>query len=127
MISSAGRAIQNAECRTSLSPLNSRKAASGLALAPLHIRAGCAYKTVYNSKTMDDTTALHTAARRYCQQRFSDWIQTYKDLQSKQKWQVNDLFQPGWDYSEKAYRTFPRYRVARAIQVEVERLKPDCE
>jgi hypothetical protein len=76
---------------------------------------------------MDDTTALHTAARRYCEGRFSDWFQDYKDLQTKEKWQVENLFENGWDYSEEAYRIFPRYRVARAIQVEVERLTPDFE
>lgn len=76
---------------------------------------------------MDDTTALHTAARRYCQQRFSDRFQNYKDLQAKEKWQIEDSFTRGWHYSEDAYRIFPRYRIDAAIQVEVERLTPDCE
>jgi len=76
---------------------------------------------------MDDTTALHTAARRYCQQRFADWFQDYKDLQAREKWQIEDSFASGWHYSEDAYRIFPRYRVDEAIQVEVERLTPDRE
>jgi hypothetical protein len=76
---------------------------------------------------MDDITALHTAARRYCQQRFSDWSQNYKDLQAKEKWQITDSFALGWQYSEDAYRIFPRYRVDAAIQMEVERLMPDCD
>lgn len=76
---------------------------------------------------MDNTTALHTAARRYCQQRFSDWCQIYKELQEREKTQVEDMFKPGWRYSEEARRTFPRYRLDAAIQVEVERLTPDCE
>jgi hypothetical protein len=76
---------------------------------------------------MDERTALHTAARRYCQQRFSDWAQNYTDLQARQKWQVEASFKPGWDYSEEAYRTFPRYRIDAAILAEVERLMPDSE
>jgi hypothetical protein len=73
---------------------------------------------------MDEQTALHTAARRYCQERFSEWIRVYKELQSKEGWQVENLFRPGWDYSAEAYRTFPRYRIAQSIQVEIERLIP---
>jgi hypothetical protein len=73
---------------------------------------------------MDDKTALHTAARRYCQERFSGWIHNYAELQAKEKWQVWHLFDPGWDYSDEAYRTFPRYRIVEAIQIEVERLTP---
>jgi hypothetical protein len=77
-----------------------------------------------NPKHLDVRIALHTAARRYCQNRFTDWIETYKELQTKQKWQVSNLFKPGWDYSENAYKVFPRYRLDGAIQVEVERLTP---
>jgi hypothetical protein len=71
---------------------------------------------------MDEKTALHTAARRYCQERFSYWIQIYEELQRKENWQVQKLFEPGWDYSDEAYRTFPRYRIAKNTQVEIERL-----
>ncbi len=73
---------------------------------------------------MDEKAALHTAARRYCQARFSEWIQIYEDLQREENWRVQNLFQSGWDYSDEAYRTFPRYRIAKNIQVEVERLIP---
>ena len=71
---------------------------------------------------MDEQTALHTAARRYCQERFSYWARIYEELQRKEDWQVQKLFEPGWDYSEEAYRTFPRYRIAKNTQVEIERL-----
>jgi hypothetical protein len=64
---------------------------------------------------MDNTTALHTAARRYCQQRFSDWCQTYKELQDREETQVAHMFKPGWRYSDEACRTFPRYRLDAAI------------
>jgi hypothetical protein len=70
---------------------------------------------------MDEKTALHTAARRYCQDRFSYWSRIYEELQA----QGQEKFEPGWDYSEEEYRTFPRYRIAKAIQVEVERLTVD--
>jgi hypothetical protein len=74
---------------------------------------------------MDEKTALHTAARRYCQARFSEWVQTYKQLQQKEDWQVEKLFQPGWNYSNEAYKTFPRYRIANDTLVEIERLVAD--
>jgi len=74
---------------------------------------------------MDDRTALHTAARRFCQSRFSEWFEKYRELQATEKWQVEDMFKRGWDYSEEAYRIFPHYRVDKAIPVEVEKLTPD--
>ncbi len=74
---------------------------------------------------MNVKTALHTAARRYCQERFSDWLHSYNELQAKEEYQVENLFKPGWDYSEEAYKIFPRYRLDGAIQVEVERLTPN--
>jgi hypothetical protein len=74
---------------------------------------------------MDTKTALHTAARRFCQDRFSEWSQTYNELQLKENWKVENLFKPGWDYSEGAYRIFPRYRIDALIQAEVEKLIPD--
>jgi hypothetical protein len=79
----------------------------------------------FNSELMDEKTALHTAARRYCQERFSYWIRVYEELQHKENWQVQRLFEPGWDYSDEAYRTFPRYRIAKNTQVEIERLTVD--
>lgn len=74
---------------------------------------------------MDETTALHTAARRYCQDRFAEWFGIYEDLQRKENWRVQNLFKPGWDYSDEAYKTFPRYRVAKNTQIEIERLVLD--
>jgi hypothetical protein len=74
---------------------------------------------------MDEKTALQTAARRYCQARFSEWVETYKQLQQKEGWQVEKLFQPGWSYSNEAYKTFPRYRIANDTLVEIERLVAD--
>jgi len=73
---------------------------------------------------MDDRIALHTAARRYCEDRFSEWTQTYADLQAKENFQTDNLFKPGWDYSQEAYGIFPRYRFDKATKIEVERVVP---
>jgi len=77
------------------------------------------------SEHMDDRTTLHTAARRYCEDRFSEWTQTYNELDAKGNVQIEDKFKPGWDYSEEAYGVFPRYRMDKAIRIEVERLAPE--
>jgi len=74
---------------------------------------------------MDDRTALHTAARRYCEDRYSDWAQTYNELEARENVQIENKFKPGWDYSEEAYGVFPRYRMDKAIRIEVERLAPE--
>ena len=76
------------------------------------------------SERMDDKIALHTAARRYCEDRFSEWTQTYADLQAKENFQTENLFKPGWDYSQEAYGIFPRYRFEKATKIEVEQLVP---
>jgi len=73
----------------------------------------------------DDRTALHTAARRYCEERFSEWAQTYNELEARGNVRIEGKFKPGWDYSEEAYGVFPRYRVDKAIRIEVERLAPE--
>ena len=73
---------------------------------------------------MDNKIALHTAARRYCEDRFSEWTQTYADLQAKEKFQTENLFKPGRDDSQEAYGIFPRYRFDKATMMEVERLVP---
>lgn len=73
---------------------------------------------------MDPVTALHTAARRYCQSSFSKWSEGYIALQTDGKAEIRDANQPGWNYSDASYRMFPRYRLAQAIQVEVERIIP---
>jgi len=74
---------------------------------------------------MDDKIALHTVARRYCEDRFSEWTQTYADLQAKENFQTENLFKPGRDYSQEACGIFPRHRFDKATKiVEVERLVP---
>jgi len=73
---------------------------------------------------MQATIALHTAARRYCQDRFSHWAHVYEGVQAREKQSTAEMFEPGWEYSDEAYQTFPRYRIAKNIEVEVERLVP---
>lgn len=73
---------------------------------------------------MDPRTALHTAARRYCGDEHSQWMGCYSTLTAAGRVQVPRQGNIGWDYSEEAYQVFPRYRIAEAIQVEVERIIP---
>lgn len=75
------------------------------------------------SERMDAKTALHTAARRYCEERFSSWAETYNQLEAREDVKESKL-RPGWDYTEEEYGIFPRYRLDKAIQIEVERLVP---
>lgn len=74
---------------------------------------------------MEPKTALHTAARRYCADRFSTWASSYEQLQAKENFHTEKLLQPGWTYSDDAYKIFPRYRLDSDIQVEIERLRPE--
>jgi hypothetical protein len=73
---------------------------------------------------MDNRNALHTAARRFCEDRYSDWTQAYSELEARENIRIEKRFELGWDYSEEAYRVFPRYRIEKAIRIEVERLDP---
>src|SRR5690242_12220411 len=74
---------------------------------------------------MVQNKALHTAARRYCLDRFDSWCQQYRELEQRQGWKIQNKFEPGWDYSDEAYQIFPRYRLAKAIRIEIERIHPD--
>jgi hypothetical protein len=65
---------------------------------------------------MDLTAALHTAARRFCANQHFQWSQEYMPLVESGQDRV------GKDYSQAAYRLFPRYRLDEAIEVEVERI-----
>ena len=76
------------------------------------------------SDGMDDRTALHTAARRYCEDRYSDWAEAYSKLEGRKNARIEKKSELGWDYSEEAYSIFPRYRIDKGIRAEVERLVP---
>jgi hypothetical protein len=74
---------------------------------------------------MDNRNALHTAARRFCEDRYSDWTQVYSDLEARENIRIENKLKPDWDYSDEAYGIFPRYRLDKAVRIEVERLEPD--
>lgn len=71
---------------------------------------------------MNVSEALHTAARRYCQERADQWRKRYSELSRDGRNQVED--NESWTYSEEALATFPRYNVVDAILMEVERFVP---
>src|SRR5690349_3301443 len=77
-----------------------------------------------DAQQIDEKTALHTAARRFCEGRFSEWCESYRQLEARDGVRIEDKFKPGWEYSEGACEIFPRYRLDKAIRVEVERLTP---
>jgi hypothetical protein len=59
---------------------------------------------------MEAISALHTAARRFCIEQDTYWIGEYQKLQS---------------FSELSYKLFPRYRLAQATLIEIERVTPN--
>jgi len=65
---------------------------------------------------MTEELALHTAARRYCEERAARWHSRYAELGSH-------IDHGGYTKEEKD--VFPRYNVLEAILVEVERLRPE--
>jgi hypothetical protein len=67
---------------------------------------------------MEKRAAVHTLARRYCQEQFSEWCRRYEELQRQQA-------RPGGDYSPEAYDTFPRYLILQAILRSIEALIPE--
>jgi len=71
-----------------------------------------------NQVRVDERTAVHTLARRYCQRQFSEWFRRYEELQQRQG------RAPG-DYSPEAYDTFPRYLILQDILRSVEALTPE--
>jgi hypothetical protein len=70
------------------------------------------------SERKGNKIALHTAARRYCEGRFAEWTQTSADLQGQEKFQTENLFEPGRDYTQEAYGIFPRYRFDKATMTD---------
>jgi hypothetical protein len=67
---------------------------------------------------MNLAQALHTSARRYCDEHFTRWAERYAEL-------PNDGRETdGYNYTKEALETFPRYNVLKAIRVELERIDP---
>lgn len=64
-------------------------------------------------------TALHTAARRYCDRQYRHWADLYDELDRTGR------DRDGAEYTPEALGLFPRYNVLNAIRVEIERLEPN--
>src|ERR1051325_8100887 len=73
---------------------------------------------------MDEKTALHTAARRFCEEQHSHCATQYMELEQTANSRGSRPFSADWKYSDESYRLFPRYRLDEAILVELERLTP---
>ncbi len=68
---------------------------------------------------MDPCLALHSLARRYCEERFAFWSAQYKALCASGGRNRSDN---ETEYSDDAFRLFPRYLVLRAILERVEQI-----
>lgn len=64
--------------------------------------------------------ALHTSARRHCEDRFELWSRQYAVMASEGR------DRHGTEYTTAALRIFPRYNIARAIRIAIERLEPSA-
>jgi hypothetical protein len=76
---------------------------------------------------MNSIEALHTAARRYCEERALHWRRAYGELRASERRDRDRRGVPEPDtysYSPQALRTFPRYHVLHAILFEVEGFLP---
>jgi hypothetical protein len=69
---------------------------------------------------MSDAHGLHTAARRFCIAQYAEWVQKYAQLKPT----AENYLTPGWTYSEDQCRIFPRYRLAKATLINLERTVP---
>jgi hypothetical protein len=69
---------------------------------------------------MDLRDALHTTARRHCIERHAFWAASYRRLQASEGATVTGV---KLEYSDAAYRTFPRFLVWWAMLDEIERME----
>jgi hypothetical protein len=61
---------------------------------------------------------LHTAARRYCMDRYNYWQEKYTLLANDGR--CADVYR----YSDEALNIFPRYNLLKAVLIEIERFTP---
>lgn len=69
---------------------------------------------------METGVAIHTAARRYCLERYALWAERYAEIVRR----GGDRERGGYHYTSEALSTFPRYNILNAIRVELERIDP---
>jgi len=62
---------------------------------------------------------LHSAARRYCENRYGYWANEYNKICNA------GLDRIGNSYTKEALSVFPRYNVLAAILEEIERFVPE--
>lgn len=65
-------------------------------------------------------SALHNLALRYCIERHSYWCEQFSEIVRIR----GERQSYGYNYTEEALATFPRYNVLNAIRVELERIDP---
>jgi hypothetical protein len=82
-----------------------------------HTAAGA----IVGDDAMNESLALHTAARRYCLQQFTFWCERHAEIMRKRGDRPPDRYV----YSAEDLATFPRYNVLKAIRVEIERIDPN--
>jgi hypothetical protein len=72
---------------------------------------------------MVDAPHLHTAARSFCITQHAYWIAKYDQVKPG----AENYLTIGWTYSQEQYSIFPRYRLAEAILINLERFEPDAD
>jgi hypothetical protein len=70
---------------------------------------------------MNLAQALHTAARRSCNEQYNYWATQYSEISRAGRDRAAD----GYHYTSEALGVFPRYNVLNAIRVELERIDPN--
>lgn len=70
---------------------------------------------------MNLAQALHTAARRYCNEQFLHWATRYSAICRAGRDRAADRYH----YTSEALGVFPRYNVINAIRIELERIDPN--
>jgi len=72
---------------------------------------------------MAEGLALHTAARTFCIAQHAEWTAKYGQIAPG----VKDYLTTGWTYSHEQCKIFPRYRLAEAILINLERFVADSD
>jgi hypothetical protein len=86
-------------------------------------RATAATPETPEERKVDAVSALHTAARRACDERAREWFAAYDKLGRTRDDRIR-RDDGSCDHSDAALNIFPRYQVLAAIQREVERFTP---
>jgi hypothetical protein len=77
-------------------------------------------KTLARHDDVNLAQAIHTEARRYCNEQYNHWASRYSEICREGRDRAAD----GYQYTSEALGVFPRYNVLNAIRVELERIDP---